>query len=428
MTFAVGAGNRAWEEAPGALHHLRATPKTVHWGYFDAALAPVLRVKSGDLIQAEAITHHAGDAPDLMMDEGVTAIFREIPEADRNPGVHIMTGPIYVEDARPGDMLEVRYLRDDAALQLRLQPRRQLGLPLQGVRREGARDDLCARRQRRATPRRSTPTISRASTWSPARSPTARPATASRRWRACACRRGRISARPASRPTSTGRVSTIPPGAHGGNIDNWRIGAGATMYYPVQVDGGAVLDRRSARQPGRRRDLRHGDRGLAERAVPDRRCGATSRFPGPLLETPKYWIVHGFDEDLNVAMRSAALDMLGLLTEHVGLSRNDAYSLMSVAADFAVTQVVDGRQGVHVRIPRGLFAATPTPDSTSERTSLSGGRRRPREASCRPPRQASEWRRRLPRWPTPDRRECQLRQRGWPLGHRRSNHLRRSYR
>src|ERR1700735_4464742 len=87
---------------PGALHQLRATPKTIHWGYFDAALAPTLKVKSGDLIQAEAITHHAGDAPELMMDEGVTAIFNEIPESDRNPGVHIMTGPIFVEDARPG--------------------------------------------------------------------------------------------------------------------------------------------------------------------------------------------------------------------------------------------------------------------------------------------------------------------------------------
>ena len=68
-------------------------------------------------------------------------------------------------------------------------------------------------------------------------------------------------------------------------------------------------------------------------------------FPGPLLETPKHWIVHGFDEDLNVANRQAALGMLGLLSDHVGLSRPDAYSLMSVAADFAVTQVVDGRQG-----------------------------------------------------------------------------------
>jgi acetamidase/formamidase len=74
-----------------------------------------------------------------------------------------------------------------------------------------------------------------------------------------------------------------------------------------------------------------------------------------LLETPDCWIVHGFDEDLDTAMRFASLGMLNLLTEHQCLSRNDAYSLMSVAADFAVTQVVDGRQGVHVRIARGIF-------------------------------------------------------------------------
>ncbi len=67
--------------------------------------------------------------------------------------------------------------------------------------------------------------------------------------------------------------------------------------------------------------------------------------------------MHGFDEDLDKAMRDASLGMLGLLTEHVGLSANDGYSLMSVAADFAVTQVVDGRQGIHVRIPRDIFPA-----------------------------------------------------------------------
>jgi formamidase len=81
------------------------------------------------------------------------------------------------------------------------------------------------------------------------------------------------------------------------------------------------------------------------------------------LETPKHWIVHGFDEDLNVATRNASLDMLGLLHEHIGLSRNDAYSLMSVAADFAVTQVVDGRQGVHVRVPRSIFPPKGAPAS-----------------------------------------------------------------
>jgi hypothetical protein len=74
VAFICDDGESRPDLAPGALHQLRATPQTVHWGYFDAALAPALRVKSGDLIQAEAITHHAGDAPELMMDAGVTAI------------------------------------------------------------------------------------------------------------------------------------------------------------------------------------------------------------------------------------------------------------------------------------------------------------------------------------------------------------------
>jgi len=78
-------------------------------------------------------------------------------------------------------------------------------------------------------------------------------------------------------------------------------------------------------------------------------------FPTPLIETPHEWMVHGFDEDLNVAMRQASLEMLRLLTDLKGTSRDDAYSLMSVAADFTVTQVVDGRQGIHARIPRSVF-------------------------------------------------------------------------
>ena len=95
----------------GALHRLDATPKTVHWGYFGPALAPAIRVKSGDLVQVQAVSHHAGDAPDLMMDKSVETIFNEVSVSDRYPGVHILTGPIYIEDAKPGDMLEVRYLQ-----------------------------------------------------------------------------------------------------------------------------------------------------------------------------------------------------------------------------------------------------------------------------------------------------------------------------
>jgi acetamidase/formamidase len=169
----------------------------------------------------------------------------------------------------------------------------------------------------------------------------------------------RVAARPhlgtaGVAPAVDGRVSTIPPGAHGGNIDNWRIGAGATMYYPVQVEGGLF----SIGDP----HVSQGDGEISGTAIESSlnvlmQIVLRKDFvsPGPLLETPKYWIVHGFDEDLNVAMRDASLNMLTLLSDHVGLSKNDAYSLMSVASDFGVTQVVDGKQGCHVRIPRDIF-------------------------------------------------------------------------
>ena len=338
---------------PSALHKIRATSKTVHWGYFDAALAPAVTVKSGDIIQAEAVTHHAGDDPDLLMDAGIEAIFREIPPEDRNPGVHIMTGPIYVEGAKPGDILEVRYLS--------MTPRCRYGSNLAAnwgflYKEFGEKERVtiyeidAGGNNAQALYAYDFPgkyEVPGAITRCPE------------------CDREktlegvRIPVRPhlgtaGVAPDVAGRVSTIPPGAHGGNIDNWRIGAGSTMYYPVQVDGALF----SIGDP----HISQGDGELSGTAIEaslDVMFQVVLRrdftFPSPLLEAPDCWIVHGFDRDLNVAMRNASLDMLTLLHEHQGLSKNDAYSLMSVAADFGVTQVVDDRQGIHVRVPRGIF-------------------------------------------------------------------------
>jgi len=341
--------------APSALHKLRATPETIHWGYFDAARAPALKIKSGDLVQAEAVTHHAGDDPDLMMDQGVKAIFDGVPPEDRNPGVHIMTGPIYLEGAKAGDILEVRFLS--------MTPRCRYGSNLAAnwgylYKEFGEKERVTIYGID------SSGTTAEALYAYDFPGKYLVPGTVTRCPecdRQKALEGVRIPVRPhlgtaGVAPNANGRVSTIPPGVHGGNIDNWRIGAGATMYYPIQVDGALF----SIGDP----HISQGDGELSGTAIEaslDVMFQLILRkdftFPSPLLETPKYWIAHGFHEDLNVAMRAASLDMLHLLNEHQGLSRNDAYSLMSVAADFAVTQVVDGRQGVHVRIPRSIFPA-----------------------------------------------------------------------
>jgi acetamidase/formamidase len=336
-----------------ALHELKATPKTVHWGYFDAAHAPVLKVASGDIIRAEAVTHHAGDAPELMMDEGITAIFRGIPEDDRNPGVHIMTGPIYVDGAKPGDVLEVRYLE--------MRPRLRYGSNLAAhwghlYKEMGEKERVTIYRMDEAAQ-----TAEAVFAYDfPGKYLVPGKITQERDCcRQPALRGIRVPVRPhlgtaGVAPDAKGRVSTVPPGSHGGNIDNWRIGAGATMFYPVQVDGALF----SIGDP----HISQGDgeiSGTAIEASLDVMFQVFIRrdfsFLSPLLRTPDSWMTHGFDEDLDQAMRNASLEMLRLLTEHRGLSRDDAYSLMSVAADFSVTQVVDGRQGVHARICHAVF-------------------------------------------------------------------------
>ena len=293
------------------------------------------------------------DAPELMMDEAVTALFREIPEEDRNPGVHIMTGPIWVEGAKPGDILEVRYLN--------MVPRCNYGSNLAAnwgylYKEFGEKERVTIYE---LDPNANTAAALYAYDF-PGKYLTPGTITDCPVCDRKAALPGiRVPARPhlgtaGVAPAIDGRTSTIPPGVHGGNIDNWRIGAGATMYYPVQVEGGLF----SIGDP----HVSQGDGEISGTAI-EASLGVLMQIilrqdfevPGPLLETPNYWIVHGFNEDLNLAMRDASLNMLGLLHDHVGLSKDDSYSLMSVAADFAVTQVVDGRQGCHVRIPRSIF-------------------------------------------------------------------------
>lgn len=353
MALICKHGLRRAEVQPKALHYLRATPETVHWGFFSPALKPALTVKSGDLIQAQAVTHHAGDDPDLMFDADIERIFTEIDPASRAPGVHIMTGPIFVEDAEPGDMLEVRYFQ--------MTPRFNYGCNLQAnwghLYQEFDETE-------RVTIYELDPNANTARALY-AYDVKEKYLVPGRITHCPVCDRQpalegiTIPARPhlgtaGVSPAVDKPVSTIPPGVHGGNIDNWRIGANSRMYYPVQVKGALF----SIGDP----HVSQGDgeiSGTAIEASLDVLFQVIVRkdfqFPSPLLETPDCWIVHGFGDDLDQAMKGASLDMIELLNEHQGLSKTDAYSLMSVAADFGVTQVVDGTQGIHVRIDRGIF-------------------------------------------------------------------------
>jgi acetamidase/formamidase len=159
-------------------------------------------------------------------------------------------------------------------------------------------------------------------------------------------------------PAEPRRVSSVPPGDHGGNVDNWRVGAGGRMYYPVQVPG-ALL---SVGDP----HVSQGDGEISGTALESSLNGLlrlTIRrdlaFTVPVLETSTELLVHGFGDTLDAAMRAAALRTLDVRESSFGLTRRNAYSFMSVAVDFTVTQVVDQRQGVHGRIDKRCFPCWP---------------------------------------------------------------------
>jgi acetamidase/formamidase len=328
----------------------------VHWGYFDPRLRPVLTVSSGDLIAVETLTHHAGDAPDLLMDAGVREVFDRVQ--DRGPGPHLLTGPIAVTGARPGDVLQVDILEAQPRLPYGSNLAAHWGYLFEDTRVERVTVyelDVRAMLGRAlfgydwtVTPLADAPGIIVAP--DPGRRETALPGVV-------------VPLRPhfgtmGVAPAAPERVSSVPPGDHGGNVDNWRIGAGGRMFYPVHVEG-ALL---SVGDP----HVSQGDGEVSGTALESSLNGLlrlTIRrdlpLDVPVLETSTELLVHGFGDSLDAAMKAAARRTLAVLERLFGLSRSDAYSFMSVAVDFTVTQVVDQRQGVHGRIDKRCFPQWP---------------------------------------------------------------------
>ncbi len=347
------------------LERLNATPDSCFWGYFDPAIAPVLTVASGSTIDIEAVTHHSGDAPDLLMDAGIQAIWDGIPVETRKPGVHIMTGPIAVEGAEPGDALVVEILD--------MWPRL----------RHGAN---CAAHWGRLYEDFGKERITIYELDGPETKdeagyaefpPTAKPifgfdfterelydqpgviSPPERNPREAFSRDVAVPVRPhlgvmGVAPPGDQRLDSVPPGIWGGNVDNWRFGPGATIRYPVFHEGVGfyVGDPHFAQGDG---ELC----GTAIEASLDVRLRLSiekGEAPGaPLLEHGGSLFTHGFGANLDEAMLAASREMLSLITERFGLTNDEAYSVMSVAIDLGITQVVDGTVGCHASIDPSIF-------------------------------------------------------------------------
>jgi acetamidase/formamidase len=337
---------------------LAATPDTCYWGYLTSVQAPVLEIEAGTELVLEAITHHAGDAPDLLMDEQIHAIWAGIPESQRAPGVHIITGPIHVNGATSGSILRVDLLAMAPRLRYGSNCAAHWGLFYERFGKEritiyelehAAGGDFgptahplfgfdFAARERYDMPGVIT------EPGSVERQPFGRDV--------------HVPVRPhlgvmGVAPPGGDRLSSIPPGPFGGNVDNWRFGPGATVYYPVFHDGAGFY----VGDP----HFGQGDGEICGTAI-EASLDVTVRLDvidgpslsAPVLETATHWFTHGFGTDLDSAMRMAAEQMLELLVDRAGFAPDEAYSLASVAVDLGITQVVDGTLGCHAAVAKDV--------------------------------------------------------------------------
>lgn len=358
MSFQLG-GRFATYSSPSR-HHLPATPETCYWGYIDRDRPPCLVVDDGDVIEVEAVTHHAGDAPDLLMDGGIRKLWDAIAETDRGPGVHIMTGPIHVRGAEPGDTLAVRVLEMRPRLPYGSNVAANWGLlygtfgkervTIYGLDGAAGGDG--------SFPATARPLFGFDFTARPVYDLPGVITEPDDEARHPFGREVRVPVRPhfgvmGVAPAEGGRRSSIPPGVFGGNVDNWRLGPGATMCCPVFVPGANLYlgDPHFAQGDGE-------ICGTAIEASLDAVVQVSVLkgldLTAPVLETDTHWYTHGFGDDLDAAMRMAAEQMLDLLRRRLHLTADEAYSLASVAIDLGVTQVVDGTLGCHAAIARDI--------------------------------------------------------------------------
>jgi len=322
----------AQQAAAGEILQLKPTPKTVVWGYYDPKTPPVLRIKSGDTVEIQTLMasnpdrfESAGLGPDKI-EPAILDIFREVKE--KGPGAHILTGPVYVEGAEPGDVLEVRIQKIRLAVPYAL----NFFMPGRGFLPDDfpyARTKVIPLDEKRMVAH-----------FSDGIEIPIRPFF------------GSMGVAP---PAVTGRISSGPPWIHAGNLDDRDLVAGTTLFIPVHARGALFeVGDGHAGQGNGEVDLSAMETSLVGTFQFVVRKDMHLRWPR--AESPTHFVTMGLHEDVTEAAKMAVREMIDFLVEQKHMSRDDAYMLTSVAADLEITEVVDGNNGVHMKIPKAIFA------------------------------------------------------------------------
>jgi acetamidase/formamidase len=316
-----------------AAYRVDASPETVHWGTFSAAQKPVLTIHSGETVTLQCVSGPAEVMPPaasgLVVPPALSAIHAAVPQL----GPHILTGPVAVAGAQPGDMLEVRIDKIEF----------------------GADWGFCGHRPLYGTLPEDFPNrflshipIDRAAN------------TCTLPWGMVLPLQPFFGVMGVAPKPSYGVLSTKEPREHGGNLDNKELGAGSTLYLPVFVEGAHF----SAGDG-------HGVQGDGEVCINALEICLTGTFTlvlhkggglgKPALQYPRgetatHFISMGMHEDLDVAMKTALRQMIAFICSRSTLSPDQAYQLCSLAVDFHVTQTVNGEKGVHGMLRKALLS------------------------------------------------------------------------
>lgn len=306
-------------------HSIGPTPNTVHWGFFDAAIPPVLTIDSGDTITIDTVSGgrlEVGDDISFFRPEHRLVV----EQVQQGPGPHILTGPIAVRGAKPGDTLEIKILD----IELTEDWGWNIIRPLRGTLPE---DFPNLSRRIIALDRKAH--------------------VAKLPWGVDLPLQPFFGIIGVAPPANYGRVSTVEPREYGGNIDNKEFIAGTSLFLPVYVPGAnfSVGDGHAVQGDGEvcLTALETCLKGRFEVVLHQRQLN----FPRAI--TPTHYITMGFDLDLDLAAKQALRNMIQWLTEMTSWSAEEAYVFCSLACDLHVTQLVDGNKGIHAMVRRELI-------------------------------------------------------------------------
>lgn len=315
---------------------LKASAKTVHQNFFLSSLKPVLTIDSGDIVKLETATgnpayYERHGVPKDKIPKELYAAFEGLPYDDSGPdrgrADSTLNGPIKVNGAQPGDVLEVRI----RSVQVSLPIAAQSFVPDRGL----LTEDFPYEKHRVLFLDLAKQSVE----YAPGIVVPLKPF-----W-------GTIGVAP---PASMGRVPSGPPNIFGGNFDNRDLVAGTTVYLPVYVEGGLLsLGDGHAAQGAGEICLSAIEVSLKGEIQVIVHKGKSLKLPR--AETPTHYMTMGFDRDLDVAAKIAAREMIDWMVEMKGLKRDDAYFIASAAMDLNVTQVVDGTKGIHAMLPKSMF-------------------------------------------------------------------------